>query len=236
MKIKSNLSGLVAVVPVREGSKGLVGKNIRLLDGVPLYLHAVRQGMRTVGRVLVSTDIAEIDQKNLPEGCILCPRPVEFATDHTPMAPVIAHLIETQFLHGCTLVLLQATSPLREDADIAAAVALHAEGCYDLVMSVVERDRSVLKYGTLSDGDFIAMRDPSFCFQNRQMLPPVYGPNGAVYVFSAAEFMNVGNFPTRRIGAVEMPATRSVDIDTVEDFRHVEDVIIARRVVEEKRC
>jgi N-acylneuraminate cytidylyltransferase len=221
--------GYLAIVPVRSGSKGLKGKNMRPLDGLPLYLHAVHQSLRTAGHVLISTDIADINQSNLPVGCTLCPRPAELASDDTPMASVIAHLIKTHSLHDRTLVLLQATTPLREDADIESAVNLHAGGAFDIVMSVVARDQGVLKYGTLNVNHFVAMRDPTYCFQNRQSLPKVYGPNGAVYVFTAESFMQSEDFPTARIGVVEMPAIRSIDIDTVEDFRYVEELMVANK-------
>lgn len=219
----------IAVVPVRAGSKGLPGKNLRSLDGVPLYLHAVAQGLRTAGRVLLSTDIPVIRQSDLPANVTLCVRPSELAADDTPMEPVVAHLIEEHDLAGQTLVLLQATSPLRTDEDVLAAIALHAEGRHDLVMSVVARDSGVLKYGTLIGSDFSAMRDPTHCFSNRQSLPKVYGPNGAVYVFDADRFTAAEGFPSRCIGATEMPANRSVDIDTADDFDCVEAKFIALR-------
>ena len=225
----SKYTGHISVVPVRAGSKGLKGKNIRPLDGLPLYLHAVHQGLRTAGHVFISTDIADITQLDLPDGCTLCRRPAELASDDTPMASVITHLINTHSLQDRTLVLLQATTPLREDTDIESAMALHSEGAYDIVMSVVARDRGVLKYGTLNGNQFVAMRDPAYCFQNRQALPEVYGPNGAVYVFSAARFMESEGFPTARIGVVEMSGMSSIDIDTEEDFRRVEDLMAAKR-------
>lgn len=229
--IDSQHKGLVAVVPVRAGSKGLPGKNMRHIDDLPLYLRAVHQGLRTIGRVVLSTDIVEITQKNLPECCTLCLRPAELAADNTPMASVITHLIETHNLHDYTLVLLQATSPLREDFDIYTAIALHEEGRHDLVMSVVDSDPSILKYGTLSDGDFTAMRDPSHCFQNRQSLPMIHKPNGSVYVFTAASFMSSDGFPIGRIGAIEMPCNRSFDIDTLDDFLYVEKLTTKRPTV-----
>lgn len=215
----------IAVVPVRAGSKGLPGKNLMPLDGVPLYLHAVRQGLRTVGRVILSTDIAEIDEADLPEGCTLCRRPEHLAADDTPMAAVIEHLIVERSLQGATIVLLQATSPLRLDQDIQKAMTLFREGGHDMVLSVVERDRGVLKYGTLENNRFTAMREQVFCFYNRQHLPPVFGPNGAVYVFQAQRFLDVNGFPSERIAAFDMPADRSVDIDTLEDLHHVERVL-----------
>lgn len=228
MSERSANTGLVAVVPVRVGSKGLPGKNLRLLDGVPLYMHAVRQGLRTTGQVLLSTDIPEISQDDLPEGCTLCSRPADLAADETPMAPVIEHLITEQGLAGKTLLLLQATSPLRSDTDILEAIALQETGQHDLVMSVVARDRGVLKYGTLDGSSFQAVREQTFCFQNRQSLPAVFGPNGAVYVFGADQFLASGGFPTGRIGAIQMSIQSSVDIDTEDDFRLVEYEIRAQ--------
>lgn len=220
---------LVAVVPIRAGSKGLPGKNIRPLAGMPLYMHAVRQGLRTAGRVLLTTDIAEIRQDDLPDNCILCPRPTGLAADDTPIASVITHLIESQKLLDQNILLLQATSPLRTDADVRTAIALFEQSRHDLVMSVVERDRGVLKYGMMDGDRFTGLRDTAYGFQNRQSLPPVYGPNGAVYVFSAARFMATGGFPSERVGAFEMPANRSFDIDNEADFQSVEGRMIDER-------
>jgi CMP-N,N'-diacetyllegionaminic acid synthase len=218
----------VAIVPVRAGSKGLPGKNIMPVNGLPLYLHAVNQGLRTVGRVLLSTNIDAIDDAALPSGCTLCRRPAELAADDTPMDAVIRHLIDDRALTGKRVVLLQATSPLRLDSDILAALELFGTQQYDMVLSVVERDRGVLKYGTLEGAAFSAMREQRFCFFNRQQLPTVHGPNGAVYVFDADRFVIARGFPSNRIGAVEMPIERSADIDTVADLRHVEDMLRLR--------
>lgn len=228
MKTPSQIGNTVAIVPVRAGSKGLPGKNIMPLNGLPLYMHAVIQGMRTVGRVLLSTDIDVIDDAALPKGCKLCRRPAELAADDTPMDAVIRHLIEDEALTGKTLVLLQATSPLRLDSDILAALKLFRTQQYDMVLSVVERDRSVLKFGSLIGSSFFAVSEPRFCFFNRQHLPAVHGPNGAVYVFDADRFVISRGFPSDNIGAVEMPIERSVDIDTLADLLKAEDILMLR--------
>jgi len=228
MKTRSETGDTVAIVPVRAGSKTLPGKNTRLVNGLPLYLRAVLQGLRTVGRVILSTDIEAIDEATLPNGCTLSRRPPALAADDTPMDFVIRHLIDEHGLTGKCLVLLQATSPLRLDSDILAALKLFGTRQYDMVLSVVERDRGALKYGTLQGSTFSAMREQRFCFFNRQQLPAVHGPNGAVYVFEADHFVVVQGFPSSRIGAVEMPIERSADIDTLADFRHVENMLMVR--------
>lgn len=216
---------VIALVPVRAGSKGLPGKNTRSLAGVPLYLRAVLQALRCFPEVVLSTDIPEISQADLPPGCSLLARPPELAQDATTMAPVVAHAIDACQLQRKRIALLQATSPLRRDADIRGTLALHDTGLYDITFTVTEADASVLKYGTMDAGAFTALRDPKHCFSNRQSLPPVYRPNGAVYVFSAEDFTKTGDFPCNRMGAYEMTSDRSFDIDTETDFRTVESIL-----------
>lgn len=219
------MSALVAVVPVRGGSKGLPGKNLRPLAGVPLWRRAVDQGL-TAGadEVVVTTDIAEILDAPTAPGLRLLARPAELARDDTPMAPVLTHALKA--LQGPTrIVLLQATSPLRAIDDIRAAVALHETGRYELVKTVTPTDAGILKYGTLDGERFVPVSDPAYCFTNRQSLPPVMKPNGAVYVFDRDWFLARGTLATDSIGAVVMPPERSFDIDTADDFARAEALI-----------
>ncbi|MEM9271305.1 MAG: acylneuraminate cytidylyltransferase family protein, partial [Pseudomonadota bacterium] len=208
----------VAVVPVRAGSKGLPGKNTRPFVGQPLYLRAVHQGLRCVSACVVSTDDPAVLNASMPQGCHLHQRPAQLAQDSTPMAPVLKDVILACGLEDARLVLLQATTPLRDDSDIAQALSLHETGDYDTVLSVRETNPTILKYGTLQGAEFTAVSSPDYCFSNRQDLPSVYAPNGAVYVFSAADFLKAGAIPSARMGAVVMSVERSYDIDTREDF------------------
>jgi N-acylneuraminate cytidylyltransferase len=215
---------VISFVPVREGSKGLLGKNIRPLAGVPLYMRAVLQGTRVAGSCIISTDIAAILNSPVPDHCRLLSRNRDLCGDDVAMDAVIANMIE----HFClgdhiVILLLPATSPLRNDADITAVLDLHASGDFDLVLSVTAADSGILKYGMISENQFIPVARPQFCFANRQSLPEIFKPNGAVFAFSAGAFRRNGGLATSRIGAVEMPASRSVDIDTLADFIEIED-------------
>ena len=217
-----------AVIPLRGGSKGLPGKNTRLLAGKPLYRHAVDQALSAgATRVLISTDIPEVQGAVLPVGVEVLSRPAELAGDATPMASVLLHAIQAAGVTG-VVGLLQATSPLRQTADILAALVTYATGMYELVMSVTGADRGVLKWGTLlDDNTFIPLVRPEYCFSNRQSLPPVFRPNGAVYVFDAQAFVQRGNLAFDRIGSVHMSAERSLDIDTLEDFERCEQRLLS---------
>ena len=218
---------LIALVPVRAGSKGLPGKNLTPLAGVPLWRRAVDQGLALGAEVVVSTDIPEVLAHPPEAGLHILPRPAELAGDAVPMDPVISHALEA--MPGpVRVVLLQATSPLRRMEDIRAALALHAQGDWGLVMSVAPADRGVLKWGRLDGGAFRPFGEPTHPFANRQSLPPVWRPDGAVYVFDADAFRARGGLACDRIGAVPVPPETALDIDTAEDFARAEAILAAR--------
>lgn len=212
-----------AVIPIRSGSKGLPGKNTRLLAGKPLYRHAVDVSLAAgASRVLISTDIEEVLNAQLPACVQALPRPPELCGDTVPMAQVLVHALQAAQVQG-TVVLLQATSPLRQVADVQAALERLASGGFDLIMSVTEADRGVLKWGQLqADGRFAPLSSPEHCFANRQSLPPVYKPNGAVYAMQAGWFVVQQSFVSEHIGTVVMPPERSHDIDNLFDFERCE--------------
>jgi N-acylneuraminate cytidylyltransferase len=215
---------LVAIVPVRSGSKGLAGKNLKPLAGVPLWERAVTHGLEAGAEVMVTTDSVEILGQGAREGVTLIERPGELATDDTPMDPVMLHALA--LIEGrARIILLQPTSPMRVQADIAACIELHRSGRFDLVKTLTSTDAGILKYGTMDDGRFIPVSDPAYCFTNRQHLPPVMKPNGAVYVFDKDWFLQNGGFATDRIGGVVMPPERSFDIDTAADFARAEALL-----------
>lgn len=225
MSINRKKNKKIGLIPVRAGSKGLPGKNFKSMLGIPLFMHAVQQALRHFDNVIVCTDYGNINDMELPDGCIVLMRPPALAEDDTPIDQVISFVIEQLSLSQQDIVLLQATSPLRSDQIIKEAIELFETNKFDLVMSVVERDPKVLKYGTISDAFFHALKGNELCFVNRQALPKVFGPNGAVYVFSANTFQKFNTFPNRNIGVVYMPSEHSLDVDSLDDFERAESLL-----------
>ena len=228
----ADLAGTVALIPLRAGSAGLPDKNIRPLAGQPLYRYAIDQARAAgITRILVSTDIARVLDAPPEPGITVRRRPADLATGITPMDAVLRHVLSHDMTRPARIVLLQATSPLRNAGDIAAACDLHRQGGFDLVLSVTRADAGVLKWGRAvwaddpagpEGAEFVPLSDPAHCFANRAELPPVYRPNGAVYVFDAGWFRRHGTLAAGRIGMIEMPPERAADIDTEADFAAVE--------------
>jgi len=123
----------LAVVPARGGSKGIARKNLQDLGGYPLLAHSVRCALAcpALSGVMVSSEDAEIVAAGIAAGAsVPFLRPEALARDGTPMLAVLldclARLRSSGENHDC-LVLLQPTTPFRDPAHIAAALAMLAQ-------------------------------------------------------------------------------------------------------------
>lgn len=125
------MSGVLALIPARAGSKGLKGKNALPLAGFPLlsYSVAAAKQSRLVDRVICSTDgedLADLARRFGAEIPFL--RPPELAQDDTRDLPVFIHALDwLKEKEGWTpdiVVQLRPTSPLRKPGQIDRAVEL----------------------------------------------------------------------------------------------------------------
>ena len=229
---------IVATICARGGSKGLPGKNLRPLAGLPLIVHTIRQAQQcsAIVGVYVSTDDEAIARVARAAGAVVPGlRPSGLATDDAPKLPAIEHLVQGIEAGGVavdTVVDLQPTSPLRLPADIEGALALRAGA--DLVLSVTEPSHN--PYYTLAEADregFLALSKPA-TFARRQDAPPCWGLNGAIYVWRRAALPRAiaEGFWSVRVKGYPMPRNRSVDIDDLEDFEWAEWLLARRQRAE----
>jgi len=82
----------------------------------------------------------------------------------------------------------------------------------------------MLKSGFVQGNRFIPVAEPEFTFMNRQDLPKLFRPNGAVYVFNGGWFEKNNGFNSNNVGVVEMPNENSLDIDNQDDFDRVAQI------------
>jgi N-acylneuraminate cytidylyltransferase len=218
----------IATICARGGSKGLPGKNIRPFAGKPLIAHTIEQALAcpALQGVHVSTDSEEIAAAARAAGATVpYLRPAELATDQAGKLPVIEHLVrhlEGQGERIDRVVDLQPTSPLREPADIAAALGL-ADGA-DLVVSV--REAADNPYFNLVEAgpDGLVRLSKGDGSARRQDTPPVLALNGSIYVWQRAALAHaaIHGLWSVRIRAYLMPRWKSVDIDDLEDFEYAQ--------------
>jgi CMP-N,N'-diacetyllegionaminic acid synthase len=224
----------LGLIPARGGSRGVPGKNTKLLAGVPLIAHSIRSA-RASGAfesVYVSTEDDEIAQIAQTYGAEVIPRPRELAQASTPMSPVVEHALAWNERERGSLprriFLLQPTSPLRSGEDIrTAARMLDTEDC-DAVMGVFEADDPP-QWGLRANAGGMLRPIASWdqYMARRQDLPATY-LDGALYAIHTDAFLAHKRFLTKRTRFFVMPRDRAIDIDTEIDFLFAEFLLTRR--------
>ena len=191
-----------------------------MLGSKKLFQITLDQALRCVGEVIISSD-KNLDEELKSYKVKQHQRSPELSADQSTMAELMLELIRKYELQNTTIVLLQPTSPLRRDEDISKCIETYKKKNFDLLFTVSSQDRAVLKSGFVQGNKFIPLEDPGFTFMNRQDLPELFRPNGAVYVFNGGWFEKNGGFSSTNMGVVEMPTENSWDIDSQEDFDRI---------------
>jgi len=219
----------VAIIPARGGSKGVPGKNKRIVGGQPLiaYSIAAARAAASIDRVVVTTDDPEIAEIARGAGAEVVDRPDPLAGDASPVIDAVLHALEAIGVSDpAAVVLLQPTSPMRTAQDIDAAVALFTAKRAPVCSVCRAEDAHPARMYRIEDGRLLSLM-PELASERRQDLPPVYHRNGAIYVvgpdqLARREIITVGMVP------YEMPGESSVNIDTELDLMLLE-AVLARR-------
>jgi N-acylneuraminate cytidylyltransferase len=217
-----------AAVFARGGSKGLPGKNLKVLGGVPLVAHSIRAGLQIPGisSVLCSTDSEEIREVAEQHGALVpFLRPAELATDDSPewlsWKHLAQHLIEAGASPEDLLVSLPATAPLRTVADVESAIAKHRTSGADVVVSYTPAARSPWFNMVIEGADgFLrtVIESAGDTVSRRQDAPKVFDLATVVYVTTLGFVLGADSLFEGKVAGVEIPAHRAIDIDTQLDF------------------
>jgi CMP-N-acetylneuraminic acid synthetase len=212
------------MIPARGGSKGIPRKNIKPLCGKPLIAYSIEaaRNSRSVSALYVSTEDAEIADVARSFGAQVLARPPEIARDETPMADVVRQVLREAGSGFDVFLLLQPTSPMRTPEDIDLSLAIFADPAVQSVLSVCNvEDHHPYRMYRIEDGRLAALH-PKFLVGNRQVLPPIYQRNGAIYACRTALFERTGCLWDEQPAAYVMPRNRSVNIDEPLDFEMAE--------------
>ena len=212
---------ILLIIPARGGSKGIKGKNLKPLAGIPLIGHTINAAKCSnyTEHVVVTTD----DQK-IADYCrdfvSVQLRPDEMATDKAKVDPLLQYTIqryeEENNLNIDVAVLLYPTAPLRNSQDINRALETYFNGSHDSLLSLYEDDRYLWSI------DDRKAWPTNYNPKNRKPRQEEgwnqYAENKAVYVMNRDLIMNTGCRLGERIGYIIMPAIRSIDIDSAKDL------------------
>ncbi len=227
---------VLSIIPVRGGSKGIPGKNIKLLCDKPLVAYTIEasRNSKYITRTVVSTEDEKIKEVVQGLNAEVIDRPQELAEDVTKTIPVMLQVVEAlEKQEGYVpdiVVLLQATCPLRDEHDIDKAfdIYFNTEGC-DSVFSVTKRGTTHALWRKERDNEgYRCLYD----YRNRPRRQEkehhydLYCENGAIYIVKADVMKEVKDFIGYSPELLVMPPC--IDIDEAADFERCEEILKTR--------
>ncbi len=224
----------LAIIPARSGSKGIIDKNIKLMNGIPLIAYSIQAAIESqcFDEIMVSTDsekYAEIAKKYHASVPFL--RSSETSGDSASSWDMVKEVLSEYAKVGVEFdefCLLQPTSPLRDAHDIEAAFKLFEEKNANSVISVCKAEHSPLWCGKLDETMSLNNFIPKENMKNRQAGGTFYRLNGAIYIFDIKAFYLDSYIFKDGSYAYLMEDEKSIDIDTEMDFRIAEFLLKER--------
>lgn len=225
---------ILGIIPARGGSKGLPGKNIKPLAGVPLIGWTIKSAKQSkyFDRVVVSTDDTKIASiaKSLG-GDVPFMRPKSLARDNSPSIDAIKHVIDTLKSQGEAydyIALIEPTSPLRKDTDFDRAIAalIDRSSQADSLVSVgeVHMEHPVI-VRKIKQGYVKPYVKTLKKITRRQDLDKAYFPYGVIYLSKASSLIKTGTFYQRRTIPFMIERWQNYEIDDLYDFICIEAIM-----------
>ncbi len=212
----------LAIITARSGSKGLPGKNIKLLNGKPLIAYTIEAAITSglFDEVFVSTDSFEYAQIAETFGAVSYPlRKQELSMDTSSSCDVLLDVINDIKPGYTNFCLLQPTSPLRDAQHIQEAFNIFMKQEANAVISMVQMDKSPNIINTINDNGtidgFLKVDSAKYARQNEVN----YIPNGAIFWVNCDYYNKYTDFYKENAYPYIMDKKSSLDIDDIFDFK-----------------
>jgi len=230
---------VLGFIPARGNSKGIPGKNIKLLNGKPLIGYTIEEAKKSrINRLIVSTDCPEIGKTAQTfDAEVPFLRPAELSQDDSAieasLLDALNKLKESEGYQPNIIVLLQPTSPLRTAKHINDCLNLLEEGKADSIVSVSEPIEHPAEMVYWEDTGKMCFLSDLF-FQDkklqRQQYPPFLFLNGAVFAFQYESFIKNESRYGEKTLPYMMQQIDSIDIDSKGDFTIADALLRARSI------
>ncbi|MCU1556682.1 MAG: N-acylneuraminate cytidylyltransferase, partial [Microbacteriaceae bacterium] len=208
---------VVAIIPARGGSKGVPGKNLRRVGGVPLIVRAVDAARSSglIDRVIVTTDDPRIAAAARSAGAQIVDRPAWLSGDQASSDSALLHALDQLDGDPEVLVFIQATSPFVNAAEFDEAIERVRSGWEDVVFSAKETYAYLWQ---LSDIGATGVNHEASMRLRRQDREPHYQETGAFYVMRTAGFREAGFRFFGRVGVTVVDGRTAIEIDTQDEL------------------
>ena len=224
----------LAVVTARGGSKGLLGKNVKVLNGKPLIAWTLEQvkNSQFIDKLVVSTDSGEIAKVCEAYG-VKVPqlRPDYLATDNASSMDVLEYTIQNEENDGCVydyIMLLEPTSPLRKKGDLDNIIKLAGDNpTRDGVISVgeVQLEHPMIVKKIAENGAIIPYLSENIKIYQRQQYDEALFPYGVGYLIKNSAFRKAHTIYTDNVIPYFIERWQNYEIDDIYDFKCVETIM-----------
>ena len=222
---------ILGLIPARGGSKGIPGKNLKMLGDKKLLEYTVESALESKGLtdIVLSTDDAAIAEAGQKAGVwIPFLRPAELAADDTPTLPVVIHALN--FLRDSgkeydAVCLLQPTTPFRKRGFIDQAISTFSKGQTDSLISVLPVPHEYNPHWVFEPTGINMLRiatGEKKIIPRRQELPRAYFRDGCVYITLTSVVTEKNSLYGESIGYIESDPSLYVNLDTLSDWQRAE--------------
>lgn len=229
---------ILTIVPAKLGSTRLPKKNILPLGGKSLLQWCVDAALESgvSGTIMVSTESHEVAEIAKQVGAeIPFMRPNQLGREPYGVEDVCRHVLEEYLKQGRSFDVVQVllpTSPFRTGEDICNAMEIFQEPDVLFATSVSSYQNDIFSAHSMTDEGVLEPMFPGLFEARPEARPVPYEINGAITIADVQAFVEQGTLYGSPLRAYVMPADRSVDIDTKDDFEYAEYLLRNRS----KKC
>ncbi|UUX92260.1 acylneuraminate cytidylyltransferase family protein [Methanoplanus endosymbiosus] len=219
---------IYAFIPARGGSKRIPNKNLQLIADKPLIQYTIEVALKSsiFDKVIVSTDDLQIESLSNDLDAEVLRRPPELAQDTSTTIDSVLHFINEYKLNpDDIIILLQPTSPLRNEIHVKEALETFLSGKGSSLVSVTNPEHPPQWNFKVENDYLVPLMDERFIFMRSQDLPETYIPNGAIYISRVSTIVNKKTFYCKDILPYVMSREDSIDIDEALDLKLAEIII-----------
>lgn len=222
---------MIAIIPARGGSKGLPNKNKKIIAGKPLIQWTIDAAKKSkyIKKIIISSDDSEIHKIANSNNVLLHKRSSELSNSQALMTDVIKKiLLDFKNIIKDELILLQPTSPLRSYKHIDDAISTYRmNNHYSLISMYEPTGIEIAKSYLVNDcGRAEPAISSNYSNMNRQNLPKILLPNGAIYIFNKNHLLKNNSISTNQVYPFIMAEDISIDIDDINDFKLAEEKLL----------
>jgi N-acylneuraminate cytidylyltransferase len=209
----------LAVIPARGGSKGIGGKNLRLVGGVPLVARTIQQARLSehVHTVVVSTDCPEIAGVAAAEGAEVRLRPPSISGEAATSEDALLHALDA-YPDTSILAFLQCTSPFTTAGEVDACMQRVMRDNLDVCFTACRTHAGY--WSEVGTGRLVCLsHDPLHARPGRQYGPWLWRETGGVYAMRADGFRRAGSRFFGRVGLFEVCEQSALEVDSPMDLQ-----------------